>query len=285
MKPLTAGLDHGFAGVDVYSIEGVGMALYVPIAYWGLCWMYRQLGWWEGRKTKFGTPVGNMVAYEVAFGLSCAYFAVHGIILYFGLNGINDMYQEPLLSDQYYGKSEYVINKLLYPMMIYQIWNLIFSLFVIPDLNKMENHAHHLVTICVQYFGFNGFLNSYAYFFIGFTEISNVFLAIVDIPRFVPEFSENWPLFYQINKLLFASSFIILRNILWPIISYPCVIDLFQLIKNGNAHSEVVVGLFLFATAVLTYLQFNWGYRLVLLMYKQLSGSGGGSSKKEDKKK
>ena len=62
-------------------------------------------------------------------------------------------------------------------------------------------------------------------------------------------------------------------------------IDLFQLIKNGNAHSEVVVGLFLFATAVLTYLQFNWGYRLVLLMYKQLSGSGGGSSKKEDKKK
>ena len=137
MKSLTAGLDHGFTYVDVWTVEGVGMVLYVPLCYWGLIFLYKQLGWWEGLNTKFGTPVRNMIAYELAF---------HGIILYFSLNGVDDLYTEPLISDKFYGRSDYVINKLLYPMMVYQTWNLIFSLFVIKDLDKMENHIHHFVT-------------------------------------------------------------------------------------------------------------------------------------------
>ncbi len=174
MKPWTAGLDHGLVNVDIYSKQSIGMAVIIPALYFCLILVYKLLGWWDGKTTKYGTPIRNMIAYEYAFGIPCCWFSYCGICLLLGRPGHEDLYVEPLLSDTYYGQSDYVVSNLLWPMFIYQIWNTIVSVFIIKDLCRAEMYGHHLVTAFVQYLGLCGFLNYHAYFFIGLVEIRYV---------------------------------------------------------------------------------------------------------------
>lgn len=262
MQLNLAGMDHGFGIIDVWGTAGLGQAVGIPITYFGLCAAYKALGWWDGMKTRKGEHVRDVIAYEYTFGIFCSWFFYYGLVLYFQLNGVDDLYTEPLLSNPYYGRSENVIQNLLYPMMWYQIWNLFFC-FWIKDLFVPEQIAHHILTGVVQYIGFPGFLNYHAYFFIGIVESSNIPLAIVDLTRYDPDFEKRWPTFYSFSRLIFVSGFIVTRNIMWPIIAAPCMIDLYAIIQDGKAHSVFVVGAFMTATILLTYLQATWGYKIV----------------------
>ncbi len=284
MKPWIAGLDHGLSTVDIYSKECIGMFCIIPTLYYGLLVLYKTLGWWDGRLTKYGTPIRNMVAYEFAFGIPCCWFSYHGICLWLGWNEATDLYTEPLVSDRYYGQSDYVVRNLLWPMFIYQIWNTIYSVFLIKDLCRAEMYGHHIVTAFVQYLGLNGFMNYHAYFFIGLVEISNVFLTIVDIPRFVPEFSGNWPILHKTSQLGFITSFILLRMILWPCIAVPVIRDLIFMLRDSTAHSESVVSLFILATLALTYLQFKWGWKIAQMGWQIVTGKSIEQAKDHDKK-
>jgi hypothetical protein len=261
------GLDHGFDIIDVWGTAGVAVAVGVPSIYLILRAFYRSMGWWKGMTTKAGEPIVNMVAFEYAFMFPCFWFVYCGFALYFGWNGVDDLYTEPLKSDTYYGKSDFVIQNLLYPMMWYQIWNVLFT-FHIKELFKPDSFIHHFLTALVQYIGFDGFLNYHAFFFLGIVELSSIPLCIVDMTRFDPEFSDRWPKLYHFCKMSFVVCFIVTRNILWPIVAFPCLYDLYQLIATGKAHSNLVVGGFMAATVLISYLQAIWGLKIVRLTRK-----------------
>lgn len=82
----------------------------------------------------------------------------------------------------------------------------------------------------------------------------------------------------EISRVVFAVSFIIIRLIMWPYVSYDFWIGSFDLLKTGKAHSNFVVAFFLFANLFLTGLQFLWGSKIFGFLFKS-------GKKKEDKKK
>ena len=63
----------------------------------------------------------------------------------------------------------------------------------------------------------------------------------------------------QCSRVIFALSFIILRLILWPFVTYKYFIGAFDIIQKGTAHSPFVVLFVGFASIFLTGLQFYWG--------------------------
>jgi len=273
MQLTLAGMDHGFGDVNIWGAAGVAQAVGIPATYFGLCALYKSIGWWDGMKTKKGEHVRNVIAYEFTFGVFCSWFFYYGLVLYYQLHGVDDLYTEPLLSNPYYGRSVNVVQNILYPMMWYQIWNLFFT-FWIKDLFVLEQVAHHILTGAIQYIGFPGFLNYHAYFFIGIVEMSNIPLAIVDLTRYDPDFEKRWPKLYSAMRIFFVLGFVVTRNILWPLIATPCMIDLYNTIQEGKAHSVFVVCAFMFATTCLTYLQLVWGYKIIRMSLGHFFGFG-----------
>ena len=115
---------------------------------------------------------------------------------------------------------------------------------------------------------------------------SNIFLTVVDIPRYAPDMPANWPITHKMCQVGFILSFIVLRLILWPIITVPVVWELLIMIRDSTCHSEIVVCLFLFCALILTYLQFMWGIKIVRMGWTEVNNLiGSGASKRSDAEK
>ena len=152
-------------------------------------------------------------------------------------------------------------------MMWYQFWNVVFAL-LIKDLFAIDSVVHHVLTGFTQCLGFNGFLNYHSYFFIGIVEMSSLPLAIVDMTRYDVDFDKRHSVLYHCCKTAFALSFVVTRNIIWPFMAIPCLIDLYQIIITGKAHSVPIVAGFMLVTVLLTLLQMKWGYKVIRLTLK-----------------
>lgn len=215
------------------------------------------------------------MAFEIMAGLCVLYLAVFGSIAFFDLMPGQFDYGAAK-SDIYYGRSTFIENHLIAPMISYQFWNFLLCLFN-ADLFDPAMIGHHLVTGSLAYFGLAPYLHGRASFFFGAAEWSNVPLTFVDIFKYFPDLKNRFPMVNEVSRVLFALFFIVLRLIIWPYISYDFWIGSYDLLSTGKAHSNFVVAFFLGANFFLTFLQFFWGSKIFGFLFK--------SGKSKDAKK
>jgi hypothetical protein len=265
-------MDHGIPMTPAF----IGWGLFVPATFFGLTGLFRAMNLWP-EKTRKGSRASDIMAFEIMAGLCVLYLAVLGSIAFFDLMPGQFDYHVAA-KDLFYGRSEFVENHLIAPMISYQFWNFLLCLFN-ADLRDPAMIGHHLVTGSLAYFGLHPYLHGRGMFFFGFAEFTNVPLTFVDIFKYFPEMKERFSLVNEVSRVVFALSFIIIRLIMWPYVSYQFWIGSYELLSTGTAHSTFVVSFFLISNIFLTGLQFLWGSKIFGFLFKS-----GKKDKKEDKK-
>jgi hypothetical protein len=156
------------------------------------------------------------------------------------------------------------------PMFSYQVWNVVLC-FVLSDLFEPFFIGHHTVTATLAFFGTNPYVHYYGLFFFGIAELTNVPLTFVDVFKYFPDMKAKYSIVNEVSRVIFALSFIILRLIVWPVISLEFWRESFKLVQTGEAHNNFVVIFFLFANLFLTGLQFMWGSKIFGFLFKKPS--------------
>ena len=118
-------MDHG---IDVSNPYFIVWTAGVPVSYFFFVLLFRGLGLWK-EPTRRGSRSSDIMAFQIIAGLCCVYLAFGGFIAYFELFGVKAY--SLVVKDKYYGRSEFIENHLLYPMMSYQG-------------TKFTNHFNHL---------------------------------------------------------------------------------------------------------------------------------------------
>jgi hypothetical protein len=206
------------------------------------------------------------MAFEIVAGLCVTYLGIIGTLAIFHLNPDFDM--EEIEKDKLYGRAQFVEDHLIMPMLSYQGWNVLLCFFN-ADLRDPAMIGHHLATFSLAYFGLNPYVHYYGLFFFGFAELTNVPLTMVDIFKYFPDLKEKMPIVNEICRVSFAISFIIVRLLIWPYISYQFWLGSLELLNNQTAHSVFVVLVFLGANIFLTGLQFFWGSKIFGFLFKK----------------
>ena len=239
----------------------------VPVMYFALVILFRSLNWWEA-KTRKGSRGSDIMAFEIVAGLCVTYLAVVGVIAYFKLCPEWD--HTSIDNDHFYGYSQFVEDHLIAPMISYQGWNALLCLFN-ADLRDPAMIGHHIATGSLAYFGLHPYVHYYGLFFFGFAELTNIPLTIVDIFKYFPDLKAKFPALNDLCRVAFAVSFILLRLLLWPYVSFEFWTGSLALLQEGKAHSIFVVSVFLGANIFLTGLQFFWGSKIVGFLFKSNS--------------
>lgn len=224
--------------------------------------------------TRRGSRSSDIIATEITSTICVVWFSAVGVIGYFHLFGYTDGHDLSL--SPFYGYSTLVHHHLITPMLVYQIWNLIACLLH-NEYRDLPSLAHHFVTAWLAYCGFHPFAHYYALFYFGIAELTTIPLNIVNSFKNVPNLQQSYPLFYSNIRTLFAGSFLIIRTIWWPVVSYGLFMGCVDLLSSQKAHSTFVVCYFLFSNLFLTSLQFYWGYLILINVMK-----GSKESKKKD---
>ena len=81
--------------------------------------------------------------------------------------------------------------------------------------------------------------------------------------KYFKHWADKYPTLNSIIRTTFGVSFILLRLIMWPILSAPFCEGSLTMLYNGTAHSPFVVAYFLAANLFLTGLQFSWGRKII----------------------
>ena len=131
------------------------------------------------------------------------------------------------------------------------------------DLFDEAMIGHHFVTGSLAYFGLHPYLHYYGMFYFGIAELTNIPLTIMDVFKYFKHWADKYPTLNSIIRTTFGVSFILLRLIMWPILSAPFWEGSLTMLYNGTAHSPFVVAYFLAANLFLTGLQFLWGQKIV----------------------
>jgi hypothetical protein len=246
-------MDHG---LDFSEPHLMGWTIAVPVVYFALVILFRALNLWEF-KTRRGSRASDIMAFEIVAGSCVVYIAVAGTLACLRLVDLGN-----IIEDRFYGKSKFVEDYMIYPMISYQGWNFILCIFN-ADLRDPAMLGHHFVTAFLGYLGLGPFFQYQALFFFGLAEWTNVPLTIVDVFKYFPMYAEKFNIINQFARYSFALSFVILRLILWPYYSLSYFPELFDLMSKGKIRSMIVVTIFVGADIFLTFLQFLWGELIV----------------------
>lgn len=223
----------------------------------------------------------DIMAFEIVAGICVTYLGIVGTLATFNL--YPEFNTKDIDNDKFYGRAQFVEDHLIMPMLSYQGWNVLLCLFN-ADLRDPAMIGHHIATFSLAYFGLNPYVHYYALFFFGFAEMTNIPLTLVDIFKYFPDLKEKYPTLNEICRISFAVSFIIIRLIIWPYISYGFWVGSIDLLQSGKAHSPFVVFVFLGANIFLTGLQFLWGSKIFGFLFKGSKKSSSSSSSKETPK-
>lgn len=120
----------------------------------------------------------------------------------------------------------------------YQVWDFIIS-WTIPEYCTIIMMTHHVVAAMVGLAGiYNHMLGYYALFFMGLTEVSSIFLVLLDVDKYFALQNGSWlQLFHQhLTGPLFVFTFILYRVILW----WPCTFQMYrdaqEVISTGKSN-------------------------------------------------
>ena len=124
------------------------------------------------------------MAFMITAGACVTYLGVAGVVGYLSLFGVDcfgDFEKSAEGRDPtFYGRSDFVDNHMIYPMISYQGWNLLYTL-VNADQFSWNMVGHHGVTGLLAYFGLSPYLHCYGLFFFGIAELTNIPLTFVDV--------------------------------------------------------------------------------------------------------
>lgn len=92
---------------------------------------------------------------------------------------------------------------------------------ILPGMRKPDAIAHHAVSLYLAYqLTSNGFLHYWEPFYFGLLELSSVPLCFVDFFRAFPALSKRFDAVNEVVRLSFAATFIPVRCLYMPYISY-----------------------------------------------------------------
>lgn len=254
-------MDHG---LDFSNPVLTAWTVGIPLFHLVVVLSFRFLGVLPNRAKK-GCRESDIVAFCLVAAVVVTFCAAIGCI------GIYDVFDvidnKNIFVDKFYSESTFVTNYLVIPMLVYQIWNLTVTI-ILSDLRTPDAIGHHIVTGLLAYFGLWPYGQYYALFYFGVAELTSIPLNLVDIFKYLPQLAETYPTVNSFAKGSFIIGFFVIRIIIWPVVSYELFFGCLDLIMNKTAHSNFVVGFFLFANTFLTFLQFYWGFLIAKKLLK-----------------
>lgn len=152
----------------------------------------------------------------------------------------------------------------------YETWNVLVTAAGVGSPCTPAFIGHHVATATLAYFGLAPYLHFYGAFFMGLSSISTMFLIPVNILRANEEVAQAYPRLALGVRAGFAVSFVALRALCWPIVSFFFWSDSLTLLWSGRAHDPRVVVLFLMCNVPLTVLQVVWARKVVQGVRKAL---------------
>jgi hypothetical protein len=226
----------------------------IPFIYFLLLYIYKKNNLYQ--KITINNNKEDTIVSHIITSLICViYLSISGIRLY-------NRYSNILFEDKYiFKKNDDIINHIVIPMIIYQGWNTVIT-YLHKDLYSIAHIIHHVLVIFLGVVSFNGFYQYYGIIYFGLTEISNIFLSIIEYSNYEKYIVYNKKL-NNINNILFVLSFYILRIIIFQYSNYKLYLS-FLNEKNKVFSSEYIIqtSIILISNIFLSYLQFYWGYKI-----------------------
>ena len=223
-------------------------------------------------KGKQLTTKSLMGSYLIVSTLANAYSAYLGVVG-FGLHGdAGDV--DAAKADLIYGYSGTAFT-LASVQTGYQVYNFVMCC-VIEEFRTPIHLGHHaaVAILCYQTSTYN-FLHYFCLYFAGIAELSSVPLGVIDGAKYLPEFGAAFPSFISGCKYAFAVLFLIVRVIVWPVMSYQFLSVGIPLALGSNTdgrtlHSNVALWTYILGQIFLTPLQFYWFSLILKMATKQL---------------
>jgi len=167
------------------------------------------------------------------------------------------------------------------------IWDI--PLTLDPSIYSAASMGHHVGLAALALLSLRPFVQYYAPFFVGVTELSSVPLQIVDFfhPNHFAELTVGRPVLETLNafaRVSFTVLFLVIRTVWFPIVVFGLVFpDLFKIIASGEPTGATFSLLGAAAALAFTGLQWHWSYLLLKQIAKMLrggkKGDGGGAGK------
>lgn len=155
----------------------------------------------------------------------------------------------------------------------YQIWDFGIS-FVIPEFRQPILFAHHAAAATVAYAALRyNMLGYYAIFFMGLSEVSSIFLVVIDLGQYVPpEPGTHYDtLVHHVCAPLFVVTFLYYRVILWW---FPITANLLRDVSGGLKQPKSpkwVMYLLLLLDIPMGILQLYWMTMIVQTVQSEMS--------------
>ncbi|KAG5179539.1 TLC domain-containing protein [Tribonema minus] len=144
-----------------------------------------------------------------------------------------------------------------------------FATLLIADLRKPEMVVHHTLAVLLAFFVLrDAYGHYYACFFLGMTEVSAIPLCIVDVFKHFRGFAAQHDGINTLMRVLFAFSFLIIRGIYWPTVSYRYFMDTAACLQKGTCHNNAMAIFFSVSNVLLTLLQWYWASLIVRALVK-----------------
>ena len=159
----------------------VPLTVAVPAIYLFFKAIMVGFGIWKGEATKRGMPLCDFFPYILTGCISCGYMSGAGLILYFRLFGVDDMYTS-MVNDTMYSRSDFVENHIFVPMFVYQTYNLLYGLCW-KETRDVAMGVHHVMAILVSLVAMHPFLQYDAFFFFSCSELTNLPLTWIDATK------------------------------------------------------------------------------------------------------
>ncbi len=241
----------------------------LPLLYLSTCLLLRSFKLFSS-PLKSGSITSDVLAQECVALIVIIYLSASGFIAWFELFNVNI---DDAKASPFFGYSSFVVNHIMSPITAYQGWNSILSL-ILAESRSFQMFIHHLLVFILSLFGYDHFLHYWAIFFFGIVETSNIPLTIMNIVKLAVGEEKNKYAIYNINRNLFAISFIVIRLIFWPYYFYFCIEQAVKLYMSGELRSSYFY-VFTTCSSLLTLLQLFWGVKI----FANLLSGGGKKSK------
>eukprot|EP00301_Raphidiophrys_heterophryoidea_P007055 c12784_g1_i4.p1 GENE.c12784_g1_i4~~c12784_g1_i4.p1 ORF type:complete len:178 (-),score=37.48 c12784_g1_i4:208-741(-) len=149
--------------------------------------------------------------------------------------------------------------------------------FVYEYLGRPAYVIHHGVVIIVALVTFRPYILFYAFFFFGVVEFSSVFVGIIELFKTNSELITTHKRLYELVRILFAISFLVLRVLAWPVVLFgfmvPDVVWAMKHHRDSHGHRPFIFNalVMVLGGSGLLVLQLFWAVKIVEALVKKMS--------------
>lgn len=215
--------------------------------------------------------LSQALRYKLAFRFTniVSYIALVVIGLYGEITALPQLHDKDDVAIYVRGLDDH--TRVLTTVCGFQIWSLVVGVLIFAETRVMMLHHIAVLMAGAMYLTFTNGFRYHSFYFAGIWEISSIPLALMNLFRDQPRWSEKYPKLYFTTRLAFALSFLAVRMV----ISAPHVIryltDLFVIAWAVTGEGVLYQG-FLWAifalSAFLEVLQIYWSSRIIQMLFR-----------------